>query len=848
MLALRYMSKRKFRTALTTLAILFGVMMMMGTGLLIPALRESVVQSMTAPGMSALRIEKISGEAFIPDTVLQAISSVDGVRAASGALRVSYAMPIPGVPEEERPIIEVVGVDPANAADVSSYPLSDGRFLLPDDVLQTVIPASLAEAFEVGVGQQLPLLIGGRLQFYTVAGLLDDRGLPKLMVIIPLAEAQTAFNFDSRVNTIDIAFESGTDRAALTEQVLAAVGADFQVNEDFDLESFDTVMAVGTNAMNVFAAMALFVGGFLIFNTFRTAEIERQHDLSVLRAIGAERGQITRLMLTESLIQGIIGTALGLVAGYLFAQALLYWSVDNGLTSTIGNQSPNAYELKLNIELLLFATVAGLGTTLIAGYFPAYRTGRVSPLAALRPMLESQKEKAARMGMMLGIGCILVAILLLLGGDQTVSLGGLMMLLGAALLAPTLIVPAMRLFRPVALRFFPQAGEIACGNILRQPGRSSVTVNTLMVGFAVFIASATLVASMQDYFVRMFTGAFVSDMIISPADNMLLIGSGEINPSSIVAPQLVAQLREHAAVESLTGVQLGTTAVEGEPFTLVGIEPEHAAELRPIYFREGEGEFENAIQALSTERAIVVSRITARELNLTLGDTLELNTPLSGTQTYTVAGIADDLYILPQAHGALLSQTNLAQDFGSVGDITVYIKLNEGATMDDLAPLLVDYPQLVLLDTVQFQEDAIKGGTDVAGFFYVLALIVVVPSLMGLVNTLTINVMERKREFGMVRAVGGDQGQVQRIVIAEALILGTLSAIVGIVVGLALSFGFVSVWKDIGGGMNGGLYVIFPTAGLITAFVGGFILTLLSSALPARHAARLDIIRALRYE
>jgi len=844
-LAFRYLMTRRVRTILTMLAIMFGVMVIFATGTLLPSIRETATSYLAQSAPSVVRFERISRDPFDAAQPIALVKNIEGVHKAMGVLHLSYAIPVPGVSKEEGPVVDIVGIEPTGA-DVTAYPIAEGRFLQPGDTRQVVIPSGLAEGFGVNVGAEFPLLIGGKIQPYTIIGLLEAGMVPQPQLFLPLTDLQEAFHLEGKVNALDISYETGANFQRVKSAVQTVLGDNFRVNDDWDLEAIVEGETAIYGIMSIFGIMALFVGGFIIFNTFRTAIAERQVDIALLRCIGAERGQIIRLMAVESLLLGVAGTALGiLVASYTVIKWYPVWMENNNLRMTSLPLPATAYAIHIHPGTLLVTIVAGIGTSLLAGILPAYYAGRVSPLAALRPSFQMHSGRGTKVILTAGGVCLAIALVLLIIGEQTVLLGSLLVLIGAVLLAPGLIAPATQLFAPLVNRVFPQTGEIVRSSILRQQGRAAITVNTLMVGFAIFVASATIVASGLDYFKRVFSGNFVSDLILTPADNVLNLSRAVFNPASIVPKEIVQELETNPAVASMTGTRQGTTIYQGHEFLLTGIEPEAAAELRPIYFRPGEGDFTNSMKALGAGRALVLSRAAARDYNLETGDSIELETTAAGTQTYTVAGVADDVSIF--IYGGVISQSNLEEDFGITNDIMVYINLQPGATVDELSPLLQNYPQLVLLDTEQYRNETIENSKLIGDLFYFLALIVVVPSLIGLGNTLSIGVMERTREFGLLRAVGGDRSQVRQVVLVEAMLLGAISMVIGIAVGLALSLSVTVLGRDFPGSF-GGFYAVFPTAGIITALVGGSILTILVSLLPAQYASGLDIVQALRYE
>jgi len=396
LMGLRYLNRRRLRTVLTTLAIVFGVALIFAINLILPSAQEAFKHSMTSITGADLSITSASSESFDPDPVLQQVAGVEHVEAVAGILRRQFSLPTLGGNDSlgSTTQLQLIGVDAVSIQDVHPFVMSEGRFLQPDDTGKAVLPAGIAElAPELGVGTSFPLITAGGLKFYTVVGLVAEQGdLSAPQIYVTLADAQAAFNQPGLINTVEVSVEAGADQAAVAADIQQALGDNYRLNAESNTSNTLAAMQIGFAMFDMLGALALFLGAFLIFNTFRTVVVERRHDLAMLRAVGATRRQITLMIVIESLIQGVIGTAIGLLGGFLIALAGVNFM--GKITATYLNRG--WLELQLNAPAIVGAVVLGLATALVAGYLPARSAGKVAPLEGLRPASAASVNRAAR--------------------------------------------------------------------------------------------------------------------------------------------------------------------------------------------------------------------------------------------------------------------------------------------------------------------------------------------------------------------------------------------------------------------------------------------------------------------
>ncbi|MBZ0305984.1 MAG: ABC transporter permease, partial [Anaerolineae bacterium] len=421
--------------------------------------------------------------------------------------------------------------------------------------------------------------------------------------------------------------------------------------------------------------------------------------------------------------------------------------------------------------------------------------------------------------------------------EASAPAGAVLFLVGTVIAAPGLVVPAARLFEPLLTLWFARESDLARSNMVRQPGRASITASTLMIGLAVLIFITALVSGFNVMVDNMLNTSFGSDVLLMPPAMFVynnLIGADE---------NLKAKLMALPEVETVSDWRYASSAYEGNRLYILGIDPVTYPQVTNLEFKEGDAE--KAYDGLASGRGMIINSITALQLGLEVGDDFELQTS-EGQQTYRIVGVANDIMNM-KLMTFMISQEDMAADFHKTESILMMINLKPGAdrqaALSRIQAVAKDYPQFEVGLTSAYRDDMTELIAGVMNVYYVLAAVILIPAALGLLNTLTINILERTREIGVVRAIGASRPQVQRMVVAEALMLGLFGAAMGVLAGVAMSYGFTDTFSAVGWTVP----YIFPTMGIAAAVIIAILLALFSSVLPARNAAKLDIIRALRY-
>ncbi|MCA9959270.1 MAG: ABC transporter permease, partial [Anaerolineales bacterium] len=447
-LALRYLRGRRLRTGLTLMAIVFGVMMIFGFNGILPAMQQAIQGGLA--GMADQVDLTVSSEtrgAFAADVVAKVADTPGIALVAPSLVRPLILPPAQSLSADNGTSVTsfvVRGVDPELADKIDHIALANGRFLQTADTNAILISNNLAQQTGLGVGDSLDLPAASGLVTFAIVGVTTGRPPQSSEeLFMPLAAAQALYNLPGQINTIEARFAADSDGETVRQAVLDKLGSGFKLGGATAGSEFASALEAANYIYNMFGIIAIILGGFIIFITFRTIIVERRRDIGMLRAIGASRKTILGMLLTESLVLGVMGTGLGILAGYAMAAGLLIGMrglIEDLMRTNIGGPSFAPWVFALSIGM-------GIGITLLAGLAPALAAMRVSPLEALRPSLAEVERRSASRSAIVGVVLIVIAFITLVTGSVSIaSFGILLFLTGLVLIGPALVYPIARIF------------------------------------------------------------------------------------------------------------------------------------------------------------------------------------------------------------------------------------------------------------------------------------------------------------------------------------------------------------------------------------------------------------------
>jgi putative ABC transport system permease protein len=728
---------------------------------------------------------------------------------------------------------------------VREYQLLAGRFPRADGAAyEIVLVKSFADDKDITVGQDVAVRTASGPQSLRVVGLIAKEGAGKLnngaFGVIPLATAQDLFARGSEIDQIDIVVQTAYANTAsldlLKGELQARLGDDCLVTYPATRGRRVSQMLDGYQiGLSMFSAIALFVGAFLIFNTFSMTVVERTREIGMTRALGMTRRQVMLQILTEASLLAVIGVVVGLAMGLLLA---------NGLTRVM--ELMMAQEVQSvpvsAVDGLLPSVLVGIVVTLLAASIPAWQASRITPLEALRARSQERRSWFIERGWIAGLALLAAALALYALPSSNAqqafqNLGVLGVLLGGVLLIPATIGAWQRVLRGGVRRLYGHEGRLGSSNIERSKLRTTLTVAALMVGVAMILS------------IRVITDAFTTDI----AGWMEKYVGGDLLVTSDVTmrPELAIRFEALPGVQAVAplryfDVTLRTDQHGAETLAFTAVDPATYAAVTTYAFAAQQGDPNALLSQLAAGDSVFVSSILAEQYGLQQGDQIYLETR-RGRQAFAVAAIVVDYF----NQGLVLhgSWRDMRRYFG-INDVSAFlIKLEPGVSYAELSERIEDLYGASRHLTVESNEGLRNEAAGLIAqtsiMFDVLALIAMVVAAFGVVNTLTMNVLERTRELGMLRSLGMTRRQISKMLLAEAGTMGMIGAVFGLVFGLLLSRALLS---SINAMTGYGLAFVLPVSGMLLALVLALVVSQVAALWPARRAAHLRIIDAIQFE
>jgi putative ABC transport system permease protein len=842
--ALRNLLAHRVRLFTTGLAVALGVAFIAGTLVLTDTITKTFDDLFTdalADTDAMVRAEASFDDpngfgdlrGRVDASLVDEVADVEGVAVASGDVW-GFAQV---VDKEGEPVGNpgagppTFGVNWPESEELNTWTLVEGR--APRGERDVVLDKGVADDAGYTVGDRATVLVQGAPLEVTVTGIARIGGADSpggaTFTMFTTEAAQRYVGEAGKFDSISIAGDEGASQqelvdrleTVLPEGVEAVTGATVtEENQDAmreGLSFFNTFMLV-------FALVALLVGGFIIFNTFFITVAQRTRENALLRAIGASRRQVLGAVLLEALGIGLVASALGLLAGIPLAAGL------KALLAAFGFDIP-AGGIVLATSSAVIAFSAGVIVTVVAAVSPSRKAAKVPPVAAMRDVAVSSTGYGSKQRIFVGTGILgLGAAALLYGlfGDPgnalaIVGLGVLLVFFGVSVLGRTVALPLSRVIGLPLPRLRGIAGHLARENAMRNPKRTAATASALMIGVGLVSFITIFAASTKASFSNTVDEAFTGDFIATSGQN----GVGG------VAPEFTARVNELPEIEVAGGVRAGLAEIDGSPRQVLA----PSREVFDIFDVEPVAGSPDDLDATS----IAVFDRVADDKDLSIGDRVAVDFTGTGPQELTVAMIYGDN---AAAGDWLLGTDAFTANFPDQKDVQVFVKKADGVSADDglaaVEGVAADYPGVDVLDQTEYKEEQMGFVDQMLGLVYALLALAILIALLGIGNTLALSIVERTRELGVLRAVGMTRKQLRSTIRWESVIIAVQGALLGLVIGVFFGWALVTALED--EGLN---TFTVPVLSLVIVVVLAALAGVVAAVMPARRAARLDVLRAI---
>jgi putative ABC transport system permease protein len=695
---------------------------------------------------------------------------------------------------------------------------------------EVMVESATLKKSGLAVGAHTQALIGNHPEPVTVVGevTLDTSIAGATLVLIDDATARAEFAPDGTVQSFTLTANPGVSQDELRSRVAAVLPPTAEavtgkkVGEETK-KQIDTILGFISIFLGVFAVISLLVGAFIIANTFSMLVAQRTRELALLRALGASRGQVLRVVLGEAAILGIFGSLLGLGMGILVAKGLQAVLGAGGLDISGG--------LPVHTRTIVVSLLIGTIVTTVSSVFPALRAARVAPVAALRDDVAAPAGGVFRRGLIGGIIVLLGVLAVVPGVTSTdvnwglVGLGSALLVIGMLVAAPATTRPVIRVVAWPFVLLTGAIGRLARENSLRNPRRTATTASALMIGLALMAAVSVIAASAK---------ASVADLVDSQLTSDYVLNGGGVSQFPVTVADAVAKLPDVGSVATVRSVSM---EIDNRGLFAIAGDPKGIADNVKLKVTSG------SLNALDSGQ-VLVARTVAKKQGWHVGSQLTGAVGTLKGQSLTVGGIYEDTQVLG---GQLIVPDALYQKAVPAafqGDIFVYVKAKPGADLVALRKELntVVKPFLVVSvqDGKEFTDSQASSVNSLLSIIYALLALSVLIAVLGIINTLALSVFERTREIGLLRAIGMSRRKLRRMITIESVSTAVFGAVLGAVLGLALGIAVQHGLRS--QGLN---TLAIPYLPLLIVLIASALAGMVAAVLPAWRAARLDVLKAI---
>ncbi len=846
--AMKSLFAHKVRFLLTAVAIVLGVSLVAGTFIFtdtINAQFDTLLDDIYAGTDVSVRAEMgdfSAAAAPFPAEVYDDVVAVDGVAAAEpgvGSISIQVldrngdpiggqGAPTLGFSWGEIPTLNPMEIKPGNGVP----PVGPGQVVLDVNTVKNA-------GFSIGEMVTVVGFVGP--EEYELVGSASFGGTDSLLgatlVSFELEEASRVFGFGDELTGILVQAEPDVDAETLTTRIssvlpsgVEAVTGETEQNEQAsEINEALSFLSIGLLA---FAGVAVFVGAFIIQNTFRIIVAQRTRELALLRAIGATGRQVRWMVVIEALIIGIVGSIVGIAFGFVMAFFI------RALMNFVGLVIPPG-SLVLLPRTIIVALLVGIILTLLSSLLPARKASRIPPVAAMREEAARTPRRSLRVRAISGTVITAIGVLLLSVGlfasvgnpIAYVAAGAAIAFIGVSVLAPLAARPLADVIGWPLPYLFGVSGVLAKENTKRKPRRTASTASALMVGVALVVFFSVFGSSTKASISETIFDLFPSDLSFQSTNQT------DSEVPAVVSPTFAEELGTYDELGVVSAMQFNKAEIDDSDELIGAFDPNTIEE---VFSLKANGD---AIAAVAAPESMIVATSFLEDQGWEIGDAVSLRFISTGTVDLTIVGTfeADDF------SNIFLSTDTYMTNFRYDGDSIIFANAADGVTVAEaqeaIEPTVDNFGNVKSQTKSQLVAEAETQIDQALALFTGLLLFAVIIAVLGITNTLTLSIYERTREIGLLRAVGMTRRQVRRMIRWEAVIVATFGALLGVGIGIVLGWAVVRALADEGLGAFS-----IPVGQVILALVLAAISGVVAAIWPARKAAKMNILDAITTE
>lgn len=840
-----YFRTHLLRTALTVAGIVLGVAVFVG----MRAANQSVLFAFNhtvdrIAGKTELQVT--AGETGFSEDVLERVQSLPSVRVAVPVVEAVVDSQIKGQGN-----LLVLGVDMTGDRSLRDYDLESGDDAVIDDPLiflaqpdSIIVSKEFSEKNGFGLNSQVSLGTALGQRRFTVRGVMKSSGLTSAfggnLAIMDVYAAQRMFGRGRMFDRIDLAVSDGHSVTATRDELRQLLGPGLQVDSPAGRgQQFEAMTRAYSMMVSISSSFAMFIGMFIIFNSFSIAVTQRRREIGILRAIGATRSQIRTLFLVESAVTGLAGSLIGVLFGLGIAKGIA--ASIGQLISDVYGVAQRADDVASSPALLALAVLVGIGTSIVAALVPAHQASHVDPIRAIQKGKDQARADGEGRIRAVVAAVLGVASLICLSASESRTVfyvGYALALVAAVLLAPLMVHVLAAGMRPLLRWIRPVEGALAADSLIQSPRRTSASVAALMLSLALVVAFAGMARASYSSIIDWMETSLNPDLFVLPSQDIVV--------RTLRFPEnMEGEVAGMPGIRRVQAVRNARIIYRNTPVMIVAVDVASIAETarrKPVF-----GDEDTMYREAAAGRGILVSDNLAQLQRLRLGETIEIDAPY-GTMRLPIVGIVLDY---SDQQGTLLIDRAVFKRFwhdDTINALRLY--LNPGARVPDVKQAILERyageRQVFVLTNTELKAYILKITDQWFGLTSIQIAVAVLVAILGIVNSLTVSITDRRRELGVLRAVGAVRGQVRRTIWMEALSVAVLGLVLGFGFGAVNLYYILEMVQRDFAGMR--LDYVFPfsvAAVLVPTMLGA---AFVAAIWPAESAVHASLVEALEYE